>query len=58
MNILADIIKLISKLPPEGLALLSQLVRALYTSRDPEAALKRSIAATAAKKAIRLPFKR
>ena len=42
---LDDILKLVSRLPPEALALLAKLVRTLLTSKDPESALRRATAA-------------
>jgi hypothetical protein len=47
VNPLADLVKLIAKLPPEGLALVGKLLRALVSSPDPMRAVKRAAAAAA-----------
>lgn len=51
MNIIAAVVQLISKLPPEGLAAFGKLVKALFTSRDPLRAVKRAAAAVASENA-------
>jgi hypothetical protein len=50
MNLISEVLKLVSKLPPEGLELVVKLVRALTSSDDPMRAVKRA-AATAASEA-------
>lgn len=47
------VLALVSKLPPEGLALFVKLVNALLSSKDPLDAMKRATMAAAAKKAFR-----
>ena len=49
--IIEQIAKLISRLPPEGLAVLGKLVRTLLTSPDPLEATKRAAMAAASKAA-------
>lgn len=51
MNILSEVVKLISKLPPEGLAVLGRLVKSMLSSPDPMRAVKRAAAAVASEKA-------
>jgi len=51
--LLTDLMRLVAKLPPEGLALLGKLVKALLNSPDPLNAIKAATAAAAAKKYIR-----
>ncbi len=51
MNPIADFIKLISKLPPEGLALVGKLLRALLGAKDPLRAVKRAATAAASEEA-------
>lgn len=51
MNIIGEVVKLISKLPPEGLALFGKLVKALLSSPDPMRAVKRAALAVASEKA-------
>lgn len=58
MNILGDVVKLISKLPPEGLALLGKLVRALVGSPDPMRAVQRAAIAAGAEKATEEALKK
>lgn len=47
MNLIGEIISLVSKLPPEGLDLVVQLIRALTSSNDPMRAVQRATAAAA-----------
>jgi hypothetical protein len=62
MNLIGDVLKLVSKLPPEGLALVVKLIRALTSSPDPMRAVKRAAIAaaseTASEKLIRAGLKR
>ena len=51
VNLIGDVLKLVSKLPPEGLDLLSKLVKALLGSPDPLRAVKRAALAAASEKA-------
>lgn len=51
MNPIADLVKLISRLPPEGLALIGKLIRSLLTSKDPMRAVKRATIAAASEAA-------
>jgi len=51
VNILEAVLKLVSKLPPEGLALLGKLINSLLNSDDPMRAVKRAALAAASEKA-------
>ena len=51
MNLIGDVLKLVSKLPPEGLAVLGRLVKALLSSPDPMRAVKRAALAAASEQA-------
>lgn len=51
MNIIGEVVKLISKLPPEGLEAFGRLVKALFTSGDSLRAVQRAAAAVASEKA-------
>lgn len=51
MNVIGDLVKLIAKLPPEGLALVGKLVKTLLTADDPMRAVKRAAAAAASEAA-------
>lgn len=53
-----DIIRLVSKLPPEGLALVGKLIRAILSSPDPMRAARRAATAAAASKASEEVLKR
>lgn len=58
MNLVGEVLKLVSKLPPEGLALVVKLVRALTSSPDPMRAVKRAAAAAASEKASDIIIRR
>jgi hypothetical protein len=51
MNVIGEVLRLVSKLPPEGLALVEKLVRALVSSPDPMRAVKRAAMAAASEAA-------
>ena len=51
VNILDAVLKLVSKLPPEGLAFLGKLINALINADDPLRAVKRAALAAASEKA-------
>lgn len=55
MNVVNDVLKLVSKLPPEGLSLLSKLIRDLLTAPPAEALerLRQSALAAGSRKAYR-----
>ena len=58
MSLINDVLKLVSKLPPEGLELLSGLIKMILKSPDPLDSVKRAAAVTAVRKAYRAPLKR
>ena len=51
VNILEAVLKLVSKLPPEGLTLVVKLLNTLFNSDDPMRAVKRATIAAASEKA-------
>lgn len=55
---LDDILRLVSKLPPEALSLLARLVRSLLASKDPQAALRRAALAAASEEVSEAALRR
>ena len=58
MSLIGDLMKLVSRMPPEGLAILTKLVRALLDADDPMRAAKRAAVAAASAEATEQVIKR
>ena len=58
MPLINDLVRLVSRMPPEGLAILTSLIRNILDSDDPMRAAKRASAAAAASQASEQILKR
>lgn len=57
-NIVDDLLRTVSKLPPEGLAILGKIFQAIRGSKDPMRAAKRAAAAAASKEVSEAALKK